>query len=385
MSPVHKVVEIEQLLAAAITADNVDWPSSWGSRQAIGTILEAIDYHGMAGLLWERSGVLQGWPTWLSEHIRNAALAQSMWELRHHSVVSELLDRFGSRSIRALLLKGTALAYDLYRNPAVRRRADSDILVPEAEIRSARDELRAAGFWRDSEAETLPEELRAQESWIFEASDGSTHTVDLHWQVLNAPALFDAFDVEKLWETRRSVPRLGKAAFAPSLPVMLAHACVHRGFNACSPYFVASRTYFGGDRLIWLYDIALLGRAMSRQEWAAFVDFVTDKKLSAVCLEGVESAEDSFGTPCPADIRTALRSGPSSAYLRSGQLGRAAMDFWAVRGLGRKARYALARLLPPGEFIRAKYADTRSRPLAMLYLRRMTEVMRPRPPRTFGG
>ena len=380
----HNAVEIEQLLAAAITTERV-CPADWTPRPSIGPVLEAIGYHGVAGLLHERSGVLQNWPTSLRECIRQSALAQSMWELRHKAVLSDLLDRFGSRSIRVLLLKGTALAYDVYRSPVLRRRSDSDLLVPEDHVGTARDELRAAGFLRNSESEPLPEALRAQESWIFNASDGSTHIADLHWQVLNAPAFYDTFDFEKLWEARRSVHRFGKAAFAPSLPMMLAHACVHRGFNDCSPYFVAGRTYFGGDRLIWLYDIALIGRAMAGGEWAAFVKFANGKKLSAICLEGIASAEDRFGAFCPIETRTALSRGPSSAYLRSGQLGRATMDFWAVRGLGRKSRYALARLLPPGQFVRAKYSDMSSRPLAMLYLRRIADIIRFRPPRTFGG
>ena len=87
----HNAVEIEQLLAAAITTERV-CPADWTPRPSIGPVLEAIGYHGVAGLLHERADVLQNWPTSIRDCIRQSALAQSMWELRHDQEMTAIGD-----------------------------------------------------------------------------------------------------------------------------------------------------------------------------------------------------------------------------------------------------------------------------------------------------
>jgi hypothetical protein len=307
-----------------------------------------------------------------------------MWELRHQIILSELLETLAKKQIPALLLKGTAVAYDIYEQPAQRARGDTDLLVRDEDVGEVRETLTQLAFKDCIEDSALPEALRAQESWLGVADDGSKHFIDLHWRVLNAPALQETFSFDGLWKGRRPLSRLSPAAFAPSRPMLLAHACVHRAFHECSPYFVAGRTYFGGDRSIWLWDLALLGRSLSRIHWEELARFAAPSGLGDVILDGLGAAQRRFGTFCPQDVESELRKAGSNGYLRSGQLGRAAMDWWAIPGPHRKAQYALARLLPSGRFMRAKYPADRNRPLPLLYLRRMGELVRARPTRANG-
>ena len=231
------------LLTEAVRRGEASWPREWRGEDLLEGVLVRIDYHGVGALLNEARDCLDGWPQSILDEVRARALAQSMWELRSEALISPLLERLAARHLPSLLLKGSALAYDLYPNPALRARGDTDLLVRGADVEAAREVLRDTGLRRQFLAEDLPEGLRAQESWVFAASDGSTHVLDLHWHVLNAPALYEAFDFEVLWRTKRPLKRLGEAAFAPSRPMMLAHACVHRAFHECAPYFVGGRTY----------------------------------------------------------------------------------------------------------------------------------------------
>jgi hypothetical protein len=371
--------EIDTFLATSLRDPDSIWPGSWPASKDSDHLLERIDYHGIAGLLCDKAAVLSQWPSQVMDAIRERALAQSMWELRHKLVLRELFDRFASAGIRALLLKGTAIAYDLYDSPASRARGDTDLLIGKDSIVPARAVLEECGFGLDQGGQDLSEKLRLQEIWLFTSEDGTRHSIDLHWQPLNTPALERILIFAEVAADSRNLPRLSDTAVAPSRPTLLFHTCLHRGLHDCSPFFVGGRTYFGGNRLIWLYDIALLSRALSDDEWHTFECTAVDKQMSGICLQGLIAAEERLGPVFPSFVREALSRARSGRYFRSGQFGRAVLDMWATRGVRRKWDYFRARSLPSPDFIRAKYPDMDERSLPALYLRRFVELLRERP------
>ena len=368
--------KLNQFLADALTGR----PSSMSQDGAASpdALLERIAYHGVAGLLTNGTE-LEGSTPQLVEEARPIAVAQSMWELRHAAVLRELLTAFRDAGIPALLLKGTAIAYDLYASPAERARGDSDLLIHDRDLDRARLLLREAGFDPPEDGAFLPPSLRSQESWTSEAGDGSRHCVDLHWRPLNSPALDALFPTGEWFQGARSLPRLSGAALAPSRPLMLLHACLHRSMHDCSPYQVGNETYFGGDRLIWLYDIWLLCSALSDKEWRRFCGFAQEKGVANACEDGLEAATRHLGLVVPEWVRGALRTGPSSAYFGGGQLKRAVLDWKATPGVLKKWRYLRSRMLPDSRFMRAKYPKSTSTPLPILYARRFAELLRRRP------
>ncbi len=373
------VGEIDTVLAAALTGRDVAWPANWNVDNMSKAVIERIAYHGIGALLNENDVALERWPATVCDAVREQALTRSMWELRHGLVIRALLERMAAAGIPCLLLKGTAVAYDLYENPAERERGDTDLLVSGEKRDAARDLLKESGFRREIEGQDLPEALRSQEPWSFTSQDGFEHSLDLHWEPLNAPALHRLLAFNEMAADSRPLPRLSEIAMAPRRAVMLLHACLHRGMHDCAPYFVGDRTYFGGNRLIWIYDIALLGGALSDREWRLFSRMATEKRLADVCLEGLDEAQHSLGAIPPSFVRDELARARSGGYFRSGQLGRALLDFWATPGARRKWEYLWARSLPSAEFMRAKYPDMPGSPLPLLYIRRLAELIRERP------
>ena len=373
-SVIPKAAEVDTVLATALRSERAEWPAGWSSN-ASAAVLERIAYHGVAGLLSAKADPLSRWPDAVRAEIHEHALGQSMWELRHKIVLGELLERL-SESGTVVLLKGTAVAYDLYDNPAVRSRGDTDLLVTNAEREAARKILTESGFVRDNEDHDLPEALRSQEIWTLRSDDGTNHSIDLHWQPLNAPALEQHLSFGEMAAGALPLRRLCSVARAPSRSMMLLHACLHRGLHDCAPYFVGSRTYFGGNRLIWLYDLLLLGRTMSDLDWRFFCRMAVDKRVADVCLDGLNAAEIRLGPFCPSFMKEELGSAVSGTYFRSGQFGRALQDVFAVPGLQRKWQYLWARSLPTAEFMRAKYPEMASRALPILYARRLVELVR---------
>ncbi len=376
MAPLPSKEALDAFLASALRG-KAAYPDGWTGDDALPQI-ERITYHGIAGLL-TNSDAIGDWPADIAERVKSIARAQSMWELRHAEVLRALLERLAGEKVPALLLKGTALAYDLYANPADRARGDTDLLIQERDVQSARGVLAEAGFDAPSSGAFLPVSLRSQENWFLTSGDGSRHCIDLHWRPLNSPALDKLFRVSDWFEDARPLPLLSNKAFAPDRARMLLHACVHRSMHDCSPYQVGDDTHFGGNRLIWLWDIALLGRALTDGDWSRFCRLAADNGVANACRDGLAAAVSRFGPIHPPSVAAALAEGRPSTYLGSGQFGRALLDLLAIPGLRPKWRYIWARALPDGRFIRSKYPKLDATPLPLLYARRFAELLRRRP------
>ena len=201
---------------------------------------------------------------------------------------------------------------------------------------------------------------------------------------MNSPALKAVLPFAECAAGAIALPRLSPAARGLDRVRSLIHTCLHRAMHITAPYFVGSRTYYGGDRLIWTYDIHVLASALSETEWRQLCALSAKYGAAAVCLDGLATARELLGTPIPDHVRTALGHAPrnekASHYLiRSRQLGRAWQDLLAVPGVRAKLAYLKSRLLPSAGFVEAKYKHSAKRPLLHLYARRMLEFLRTRP------
>ena len=364
------------LLIASALAGCADWPG--GLEPAL--VAERALYHGVPGLLSDR---VASWPAEAASPIRAAARSQAMWELRHRVVLADLLGALDAAGVRVLVLKGTALAYDLYRSPAERSRGDSDILVTAADLPRAREVLAARGFAHPKGDPAASEEIRLQESWLKETPDGLHHEVDLHWAALNSQVLVDLVPFEEAWARARPLPGLGAGARGLPLDLALLLACAHRAQHVLNPYFVDGQAHYSGDRLIWLWDIHLLAGHLDPPGWEAFLRACDEAGLAAVVRPGLEASARLLGTTLPPGVMARLSAAPADSpavrYLLAGhRMERALADLRAARGAGGRLGYLWGQLFPPEEFMRGRYADGPERPLLVLHWRRITGFLRSR-------
>ena len=369
--------EIDALLAAVMRGEAVEWPARLDPALGV----ERILYHGIAGLIVEQGRAVANWPAALIDPVRAQAIAQAMWEIRHKARLAALLAAFAEAGMTALLLKGSALAYDLYAAPAARARGDSDVLVAAADLAWARRILGQLGFARDSKL-AVADDLALQEVWSA-PDDTNWHHIDLHWQLLNAPALAGVLPFDRCADGAMALPRLGPGAMGMGHVATLLHTCIHRAMHITAPYFVDGGTYYGGDRLIWANDIHSLAASLSEAEWDAFAAAAVEQGVAEVALNGLDMASTALGTLVPAHVRSQLgeaRGEAASTYLLSaGQARRSWSDLRAIPGVRRKLAFAAARLVPPASFMRSKYPAMHDRPLVALYARRMVDLLRHRP------
>jgi Uncharacterised nucleotidyltransferase len=371
--------QLDNLISVGLRDDVVSWPSFAGAdlEQAF---VRRCEYHGVAALVIEQGHHHAGWPQTVLEAVRRVALAQAMWELRHQQVLTQLIAALRKSSIASILLKGTSLAYDLYPNPVWRARGDTDIIVPSHDVARCREVLLSQGFERNA---SIPGELVSyQENWTLKSPEGSRHSIDLHRRVNNSEVLSRLLSYEELRDQAQPLPALCSDALAAGRVHSLLLACVHRATHKHNPYYTHGIAHYGGNRLIWLYDIHLLATHLDYPKWDAFLQVARDKGVGAVCLEGLDITASRFNTVYPERILVGLsecgRDERATDYLHGSRVHQQWIDFRAIEGLGNKFQFARETLLPTVAYMRWKYHDARFSWLPWLYVRRAFAGIRKR-------
>ena len=103
---------IDRLVASALRT-RTPWQEGLDSESVVARVF----YHGVAGILTDHADRIADWPIELRDQLRTQALSQTMWEIRHKLVLTDLLDRMAANGIPVRLLKGTAFAYGVYPRP----------------------------------------------------------------------------------------------------------------------------------------------------------------------------------------------------------------------------------------------------------------------------
>jgi len=287
-------------------------------------------------------------------------------------LINEALSKLNGAGIFPIILKGTALAYGLYLYPYLRGRGDTDLIVPFDQREQAAKELEAAGFVCQDMVRGDLASYQAPYTYIEQFM--SPHTVDLHWRINNSQVLSNILTYQELWENRRALPALSPHAVAAGSVHALFLACMHRAGHRQTPYFVGNVEYYGGDRLIWVFDIHLILQEFDSVSYDEFTALANRKGLAQICSEGLLEAHDCFGTDIPEEVFQTLgmadSGGLGSQYLSASVGKQYLMNFMAVNGTANKLRFIVQILLPPRRYMRHVYSGVRLRWLPWLYARR---------------
>jgi len=362
--------ELDSLIGDLLLGKAGQWEAPPGSTLE-GAFLHRVRYHGVAALLHEQGPQDASWPLKIIHALRSDAVGHAIWELSHQQVLTRLVLALAEKNIAPLFFKGTALAYDLYANPVWRSRGDSDLLVAPRDLNQFRDIALSQGFQREH---AVPGEfISYEECWTLQGQDGAAHALDVHRKINNSELLSRLFTYDELLKSARPIPALCAGAVGLGHVQALLVACMHRAVHANSPYYTEGVPYYGGNRLIWLYDIHLLSRALTEQDWTVFVALARGKGLAGICLDGLQWTQSIFGTDVPAVVKSALAT-PSNEkptiYLTSGRLRQEWMNFKALEGASTKTVFLKELIFPPEAYMRWKYPDAAASSLIALYARR---------------
>ncbi len=193
-------------------------PPALAGSAAAAQLLAAAREQRLAGVLL--STLEREEPAWAGPLLeplrleRRARLALTLQQVALAARVSALLARAG---IRALPLKGVALAETVYDLESERPMGDVDVLALERWDDAARA-LCEAGFAETARADHARVLLEA----------GSGLVLELHRSVTSAPGLFP-LDSEGLWARRR--PGRGQLPLLPSAEDLLLQLALHAAFQ----------------------------------------------------------------------------------------------------------------------------------------------------------
>lgn len=316
------------------------WPSHVTAED-----VEALDEHGLVPLAFERSRIAA---------LRDLAMAAAVIEPIRLRDLRLLLDAL--HGIPLLILKGTALAYDVYDTPERRPRGDVDLLIRTDDLPRVRETFRALGY---TERLTSGDELGLRQTAFSRVDDLSVeHVYDVHWEITNRSVFRGTLTVAELSDRAIALPRIAESARGLSHVDALLLACIHRVAH-----------HRDSDRLIWLYDIHLLWDRLDAAQRGRFAALAEERSVLAICRRSVLLAQETFGGAIPTELPEAAADEPSAIYLdRSAPRGvLLAAELQALPGWRARLQRARQLALPPAAFMRQQYPRSGPAMLPLLY------------------
>jgi hypothetical protein len=367
-------------VCAALRGERDVTPIATGAADTddLWTLIEA---HGIGPLLFDalsRTGALENWPAPIPDRLRRLAREQAALEMLRREELVAMLEALAAVGVDVLLMKGTPLAYTLYRSPEQRVRDDTDALIEHRRLDSAVDALTGLDYRRSPsiDGELVMQQLQMSRVDRF----GAHHVLDLHWKVSNPHLFAGALDFEELFSEAVEVPALGPHARALGDTHALLLACIHRVAH-----------HGASDRLIWLYDIHLLLEHMDAAERARFSRTAAEKDMAQVCADGIALAGARFHTRGAGalaaellELGTAGGGERSARYLRGHRTGAALLwdDLQALPGWRQRLRLLREHALPSRAYMHSRFGARPGWQLPWFYVRRglggLARLLKPR-------
>ena len=364
----------DALICSLLRGEAVGWQGV-GVDGEITDFLARADYHGVAPLVdvCLRNPLLtNGWPDAIRSRCRQRAIFEAVRNLAQHGEIARLLKGFHEAQLRPLILKGTALAYNLYPSPALRPRSDIDLLVPACDKRRSEEVMRSMGYVLDGVP--MGKHISHQSSWSHVDRLGTTHDVDLHWRANNSPVLAKLLDYRDMESRAVTVQALGPDAYTLCPVHALLFACIHRAGHLNAPYYANGVAHPAKDRLIWLYDIHLLASQLTSTELDEVAVLAVQKRMTAICREAlalcIELLQLQLPEPVMAKLSPEGPEEPSSRFFRGGPARQMIGDFFALDDVAARSGWLMELVFPSSQYVRAKYQGATLSWLPMLYLRR---------------
>ena len=356
---------MHDLIRAILRGGNrLDWPGGDEDQFFALCVNE-----GLVGLVERRlrSATSAGhWPPTLLARLKAASLELAVVSAFRERELKRVIDALAVAGVRPLVIKGAALARTHYPDPALRPSGDADILVRQEDVAISHDALERAGYRHLNE--TAGALVTYQHHFIAAERRDISLMVDLHWRLNNPQVFANVLSYEELEREAVSIPELGSDARTLGAVHALFHAVVHR---------VAHQTV--GMDLLTISDIHLLASQLSVGELQRFAALTIERRVSAIALDGLQSAMDGFGTKVPQTVidrlaeRAVRRDEPSAVYLRR-QLRPVDVlmsDLGAIGTWRERARLIREHLLPSATYMLRAYGVQSRALLPGLYAHRI--------------
>ncbi|MDX1435446.1 MAG: nucleotidyltransferase family protein [Anaerolineales bacterium] len=357
-----KPPEITAVLCALIRGD-LD-PEEWArfSPSVWPDILRRAEIEGVAPLIWhtaERAPLPDLDPILLQDLAQGyyRAAGRSALQLKE---LGRILQGLEKADLRALILKGAALALSIYPDPALRPMGDLDFLVPRDSLEPALRTLADLGYEKTERPVTSSLDPVIEREFFLLGGPAQNVGVDLHWNLIAGDADWRTPPLEWFWSQTTPLPY--------PLEAHPENGFFHRQLSPTASLLYASAhtmlQHGGSARLIWKVDIQRLLSVYERQiDWEELLRQARALRWDAALAAALAWTEENLGASVPEGAIAALsreadphsvrvvddlnQTGRSRTRRRIGQL---ATLNWKAR-LGVAARL----IFPPPAYLKLAY------------------------------
>jgi hypothetical protein len=221
----HLLQALRQVLTPEAAQATAGFPPEAQDPQAL---ILAVRRHRLSLVLAPRAAALT-WPPAAVDALRQEARSQQRAALPLMAATLEVGAALEAAGLRALLLKGPALALQTTGQPWSRGGGDIDVLVAPADLPRAVAVMEGLGFGRP--AGQFPRNLDSfwgcYSRWVGHELPlwRQGRWLDLHWALNTVRAPLPSFEV--LWLSRQEVRLNSQAVATLSLEQAFRHSCLH--------------------------------------------------------------------------------------------------------------------------------------------------------------
>jgi len=241
------------------------------------------------------------WPPGIPHQLTAEAIGQFFTTCSNNEIIFSDLGRiikfFEQNSIPVLVLKGAALAGEIYEDIGLRPMGDLDLLVQRKDIYAAYDLFEQLGFkkssielWQGTDQDFWHESLLTNDEGRF---------VEVHWNLIGSDYDKKAPPIEYLWDHKQQIriPNSDQIFFTVNDYIHIVYGCAH----------IALQHGISESRLIWYYDIyRLLGSLGENLDWGVLRDTAQELGWCTSLLLVLEKVCGYFDFPVPPSFMSEL-------------------------------------------------------------------------------
>jgi hypothetical protein len=257
-------------------------------------LLEAADRHGLIPLV-SRHVQASACPEAVRRAFRGHARISALRTARMEGALATLLASLTASGVPAIVLKGPALAWNVYPSPWLRPYRDLDLLCREEHWEAIHELLVAHGYAPALPAVESPPPMAWERKARYHvqydrAADHLRVEIhfDLWWYGLRLRM------EERVWTRSVSTAIAGAAARTLTLEDQLLELCVHLHHH-------------GYSRLIWFTDLACLLRCPDGIDWDYVVASARDEGVGVSVYYSLLFLDRLLGVAAPRAVMAALR------------------------------------------------------------------------------
>jgi hypothetical protein len=200
-----------------------------------------------------------------------------------------IVESLKAENIVAVPFKGPVLALQAYKNLALRRYIDLDILVKPSDFERAVRHLTANGYSTDDDSWQKTEDwfIGGNKDINLFSADGSVK-IELHWK-LSGFHFALPLELESLWERLEKISIGGRQISVLPFSDLLIYLCLHGSRH-------------GWERMAWICDVKELIESQTEIDWKQIARQAEKLGCSKVLALGLRLVHDFFGSNIPGSM-----------------------------------------------------------------------------------